>query len=137
MIDGIGGFECRIGQTDILAAMTRIHLRAAFRYGATKEELMEVFELVATFLFVVVVLGATQAGTPAMIAGLAIGLTLTVIHIVGIQVTGVSVIPARSLGPAFFAGAKAMGQLWLFIVAPLIGAGLAGLVFRTRLLSAA
>lgn len=96
-----------------------------------------VFEVVATFLFLVVVLGATQPGTPAMIAGLAIGLTLTVIHIVGIQVTGVSVNPARSLGPAVFAGAKAMGQLWLFIIAPLIGAGLAGLLFRTRLLSAA
>jgi aquaporin Z len=95
-----------------------------------------VFEVVATFLFLVVVLGATQAGAPAMIAGLAIGLTLAVIHIVGIQVTGVSVNPARSLGPAVFVGGKAMGQLWLFVLAPLIGAGLAGLCFRTNLLSA-
>ena len=92
--------------------------------------------MVATFLFLVVVLGATQPGAPAMMAGLAIGLTLTVIHIVGIQVTGVSVNPARSLGPALFAGAKAMGQLWLFIAAPLIGAGLAGACFRFKLLSA-
>lgn len=95
------------------------------------------FEVVATFLLVTVVLGATQQGAPPMIAGLAIGLTLTVIHIVGIQVTGVSVNPARSLGPALLVGAKAMGQLWLFIVAPLIGAGLAGLAFRQRWLSVA
>ena len=95
------------------------------------------FELVATFLFVTVVLGATQQGAPPMIAGLAIGLTLTVIHIVGIQVTGVSVNPARSLGPALLAGAKATGQLWLFVLAPLIGAGLAGLAFRRRWLSVA
>lgn len=95
------------------------------------------FEVVATFLFVTVVLGATQQGAPPMIAGLAIGLTLTVIHIVGIQVTGVSVNPARSLGPALLAGAKAMGQLWLFVLAPLIGAGLAGLAFRRRWLSVA
>ncbi|KAF0186577.1 MAG: aquaporin Z [Caulobacteraceae bacterium] len=95
-----------------------------------------IFEVAATFLFLVVVLGATQPGAPAMMAGLAIGLTLTVIHIVGIQVTGVSVNPARSLGPAVFVGAKALGQLWLFIVAPLIGAGLAGACFRFKLLSA-
>lgn len=95
------------------------------------------FEVVATFLFVAVVLGSTQQGAPPMIAGLAIGLTLTVIHIVGIQVTGVSVNPARSLGPAILAGAKAIGQLWLFIVAPLIGAGLAGFAFRQRWLSVA
>lgn len=95
------------------------------------------FEVAATFIFAVVVLGATQAGAPAMMAGLAIGLTLAVIHIVGIQVTGVSVNPARSFGPAALAGPKALGQLWLFIVAPLIGAGLAGLAFRLRWLSAA
>jgi aquaporin Z len=94
------------------------------------------FEVVATFLFLVVVLGATQAGAPAMVAGLAIGLTLTVIHIVGIQVTGVSVNPARSLGPALLVGGNAMGQLWLFILAPLIGAGLAGACFRFKLLAA-
>lgn len=94
------------------------------------------FEVAATFLFLVVVLGATQSGAPAMIAGLAIGLTLTVIHIAGIQVTGVSVNPARSLGPAVFVGAKALGQLWLFILSPLIGAALAGACFRFKLLAA-
>ncbi len=94
-----------------------------------------VFEVVATFLFLVVILGATQSGAPGMLAGLAIGLTLVVIHIVGIQVTGVSVNPARSFGPAIFAQGAALSQLWLFIVAPLVGAGLAGLMFRQKLLT--
>jgi aquaporin Z len=95
-----------------------------------------VFEIVATFLFVAVILGVTQAkGNPAF-AGLAIGLTLVVIHIVGIQVTGVSVNPARSFGPAVFAQGEALNQLWLFIVAPLAGAAMAGLAFRGKLLSA-
>lgn len=95
-----------------------------------------VFEIVATFLFLVCILGVTQAGSPSQFAGLAIGLTLVVIHIVGIQVTGVSVNPARSLGPALWVGGEALGQLWLFIVAPLIGAGIAGWLFRAKLLSA-
>ncbi len=95
-----------------------------------------VFEIVATFLFVTVILGATQAKAPAQFAGLAIGLTLTVIHIVGIQVTGVSVNPARSFGPAIFVQGNALGQLWLFIIAPLVGAGLAALLFRSRILAA-
>jgi aquaporin Z len=95
-----------------------------------------IFEIVATFLFVVVILGVTQKGSPTMLAGLAIGLTLVVIHIVGIQITGVSVNPARSFGPAVFAQGEALQQLWLFIVAPLAGAGLAGLLFRAKVLEA-
>jgi aquaporin Z len=95
-----------------------------------------VFEIVATFLFVVVILGVTQTGAPSHLAGLAIGLTLVVIHIVGIQVTGVSVNPARSFGPAVFAQGDALSQLWLFIVAPMAGAAMAGLAFRGKLLSA-
>lgn len=95
-----------------------------------------VFEIVATFLFLVTILGVTQKGAPSHLAGLAIGLTLAVIHIVGINITGVSVNPARSLGPALLVGGTAMGQLWLFIVAPLIGAAVAGLLFRQKLLSA-
>jgi aquaporin Z len=93
-----------------------------------------VFEVIATFLFAVVILGATQRA-PAPYAGLAIGLTLTAIHLVGIQVTGVSVNPARSLGPAVWVLGDALTQLWLFIAAPMIGAGLAGCAFRVRLLS--
>jgi aquaporin Z len=92
-----------------------------------------VFEVVATFLFLVCILGVTQPGSPAQFAGLAIGLTLTAIHIVGINVTGVSVNPARSLGPALVGAgtnAAALGQVWLFIVAPLIGAAAAGVLFQ-------
>lgn len=92
------------------------------------------WELVATFLFVTVILGATQKSAPAAMAGLAIGLTLVVIHIVGIMITGVSVNPARSIGPALFAGGHAIGQLWLFIVAPICGAAVAGYLFRNRML---
>jgi aquaporin Z len=92
-----------------------------------------VFEVIATFIFLVTILGVTQKVAPAHLAGLAIGLTLTVIHIVGINVTGVSVNPARSLGPALVgAGINpgALSQVWLFIVAPLFGAAIAGLLFR-------
>ncbi|RYG93006.1 aquaporin Z [Loktanella sp. IMCC34160] len=95
-----------------------------------------VFEVVATFLFMVVILGATAKGAPAAMAGLAIGLALVVIHLVGINVTGVSVNPARSVGPALFAGGTALAQLWLFIVAPIIGAVAAGLLFKTGTLDA-
>jgi len=93
-----------------------------------------VFEVVATFLFLVVILGSTQKSAPGMVAGLAIGLTLAVIHIVGIQVTGVSVNPARSFGPAVIVGGTALSQLWLFLTAPLIGAALAGLLFKQKVL---
>ena len=89
-----------------------------------------IFEVVMTFLFVTVILGATQSGAPAAMAGLAIGLTLAAIHLVGINVTGVSVNPARSIGPALFVGGKAMADLWVFIVAPLVGGALAGIVHK-------
>ena len=97
-----------------------------------------VYEVVATFLFLVCILGVTQDGAPSMLAGLAIGGTLVAIHLVGINVTGTSVNPARSIGPALIgmgANAKAVGQLWLFIVAPLIGAGVAGALFKSGMLS--
>lgn len=92
------------------------------------------FEFIATFLFLVVILGSTQRGAPGEFAGLAIGLTLVVIHIFGINITGVSVNPARSLGPAVFVGGKAMSQLWLFLVAPGAAGVFAGLAFRYKLL---
>ena len=92
------------------------------------------FELVATFIFLVVILGSTQKGAPTQLAGLAIGLTLVVIHIFGIQITGVSVNPARSIGPAIFAGGKALGQLWLFIVVPSLAGAVAGMLFRCKAL---
>lgn len=89
-----------------------------------------VFEAVMTFLFVTVILGATGKGSAPGFAGLAIGLTLAAIHLVGINVTGVSVNPARSIGPALFSGGSAMAQLWVFIVAPMVGGILAGIVYK-------
>ncbi len=97
-----------------------------------------VFETVGTFLFLVCILGVTQAGAPSHLAGLAIGLTLVAIHLVGINVTGTSVNPARSIGPALVgmgANPGALAQLWLFIVAPLIGAGVAGALFKSGALA--
>ncbi len=90
-----------------------------------------VFEFVMTFIFVTVILGATHKGAPAAMAGLAIGLTLAAIHLVGINVTGVSVNPARSIGPAVFVGGTALSQLWVFIVAPLAGGALAGVLYKS------
>ncbi len=95
-----------------------------------------VFEFVATLLFVVVILGSTQAKAPTQIAGLAIGITLVVIHIVGIKVTGVSVNPARSLGPALLVGGKALAQVWLFLIAPSLAGIAAGVLFRAKILEA-
>ncbi len=93
-----------------------------------------VFEVVFTAIFVVVILGSTGKAAAAGFAGLAIGLTLTAIHLVGIQVTGVSVNPARSFGPALLAGGQALSQLWLFIVAPLAGGLIGAFFFRFKLL---
>jgi aquaporin Z len=92
-----------------------------------------VFEVVGSFLFLVCILGVTHRLAPTGFAGLAIGLTLVVIHLVGINITGTSVNPARSIGPALVgigSNPGAVGKLWLFIVAPLIGAGVAGFLFR-------
>jgi aquaporin Z len=95
-----------------------------------------VFEFVATLIFVIVILGSTQKRAPAGFAGLAIGITLVAIHIFGIHVTGVSVNPARSLGPALFVGGKALAQVWLFLLIPSIAGLAAGLLFRTKALEA-
>ena len=93
-----------------------------------------IFEVVMTAIFVVVILGVTGDKAHGPFAGVAIGITLAVIHIVGIQVTGVSVNPARSFGPAVLAGGTAISQLWLFIVAPAVGAVLGALLFRLKVL---
>jgi aquaporin Z len=90
-------------------------------------------ELVMTFMFVLVILGATHTRAPVGFAGLAIGLALTLIHLISIPVTNTSVNPARSTGPALFAGAWALQQLWLFWLAPLLGGVLAGVLHRTVL----
>jgi aquaporin Z len=86
-----------------------------------------VAELVLTFMFLVIILGATDRRAPAGFAPIAIGLGLTLIHLIGIPVTNLSVNPARSTGPAVFVGGWALAQLWLFWVAPIIGAALAGI----------
>jgi aquaporin Z len=89
-----------------------------------------VAEVVLTFIFLTVIIGATTARAPAGFAGIAIGLTLTLVHLVGIPITNLSVNPARSTGPALFVGGWAIGQLWLFWIAPIIGGVLAGGVAR-------
>ena len=92
-----------------------------------------IFEGIMTFILVTVVLGATGPGSNPGFAGLATGLTVVAIHLVGINVTGVSINPARSIGPAYMVGGQAMSQLWVFIVGPLAGGALAGIVYRLGL----
>ena len=89
-----------------------------------------VCEIVMTFMFLIVILGATDKKAPAGFAGLAIGLALTLIHLISIPVTNTSVNPARSISQAVFVGGWAIEQLWLFILAPIVGAALAGLVYK-------
>jgi aquaporin Z len=89
-----------------------------------------VAEVVMTLLFLVIILGATDRRAPAGFAPIAIGLGLTLIHLIIIPVTGTSVNPARSTGPAVFVGGWALGQLWLFWVAPILGALIAGYLYR-------
>jgi aquaporin Z len=89
-----------------------------------------IIEVVTTFIFLMVIFGATSSKAPAGFAGIAIGLSLAMIHMVSIPITGTSVNPARSLGPALVAGGTALSQLWLFIVAPVIGAVIAAVVWK-------
>jgi len=88
-----------------------------------------VTEVVLTFMFLMIILGSTDRRAPAGFAPIAIGLGLTLIHLIGIPVTNLSVNPARSTGPALFAGGWAVAQLWLFWVAPIVGAAIAGIVY--------
>ncbi len=97
------------------------HSPGKYSFGASA-----ITEIVMTFMFLIVILGATHKRAPVGFAGLAIGLALTLIHLISIPVTNTSVNPARSTGPALFVGGWAVGQLWLFWVAPLVGALLAG-----------
>jgi aquaporin Z len=89
-----------------------------------------VAEVVLTFFFLIIIMGATDPRAPAALAPVAIGLGLTLIHLVGIPVTNTSVNPARSTGPALFVGGWALQQLWLFWVAPLVGGLIGGLTYR-------
>jgi len=90
-----------------------------------------VSELVMTFMFLMIILGSTHGSAPKGFAGIAIGLGLTLIHLISIPVTNTSVNPARSTGPALFVGGWAIGQLWLFWVAPILGAAIAGISYRS------
>lgn len=92
-----------------------------------------IIEVLLTFIFLIVILGATDRLAPTGFGGVPIGLALTLIHLISIPVTNTSVNPARSTGVAVWAGAEAMGQLWLFWVAPIVGALLAGWVYRNFL----
>jgi len=87
-------------------------------------------EIILTFVFVFTVLGVTKKTENEIVAGLVIGLTLTLVHIMGIPLTGTSVNPARSLAPALFLGGQALQQVWVFILAPVIGAVIAGLLYK-------
>jgi aquaporin Z len=87
-------------------------------------------EVILTFIFVLAILGVTSKKEFGSVAGIVIGLTLAFVHIVGIPLTGTSVNPARSIGPALFAGGAALSSLWVFIVGPLVGAALAAVVYR-------
>jgi aquaporin Z len=89
-----------------------------------------VTEVVMTLMFLIIILGATDKRAPAGFAPIAIGLALTLIHLISIPVTNTSVNPARSTGPALIVGGWAIAQLWMFWIAPIIGAAVAGLVYR-------
>lgn len=89
-----------------------------------------IVEVILTFVFVFTVLGVTRSEKTSSVAGLVIGLTLAFVHIMGIPLTGTSVNPARSLAPAIFMGGQALNQVWVFIAAPLVGALIAGLIYR-------
>ncbi|MDD3277660.1 MAG: MIP family channel protein [Lachnospiraceae bacterium] len=88
-----------------------------------------VVEIILTFVFVMTILGVTAKAKTAQVAGIVIGLCLAFVHILGIALTGTSVNPARSLGPALFVGGEALSQVWVFIVAPLVGAAIAAVVY--------
>ena len=89
-----------------------------------------IVEIILTFVFVFTVLGVTKKAENAAVAGIVIGLTLAFVHILGIPLTGTSVNPARSLAPALFLGGQALEQVWVFILAPVVGAVIAGVLFK-------
>ena len=121
------------GSAILYAIISGMGIEGTGANGYAEGNLVPAFvtEAVFTFIFVLVVLGTTDSKKGAgNLAGLAIGLTLVLVHIVCIPVTGTSVNPARSIGPAIFAGGEALSQLWLFIVVPFIGAALSALVWK-------
>ncbi len=112
------GFDCSFGANQIQEGWTHGSIGAAL-----------LVEFVLTFVFVLAILGVTSRQSNAVVSGVVIGLTLTLVHILGIALTGTSVNPARSLLPALFAGGTALSQVWIFIVAPLVGGAVAAVVY--------
>ncbi len=112
------GFDCGFGANQIQDTWTNGSIGGAL-----------VVEIILTFVFVIAVVGVTSKTNNALVCGLVIGLSLTLVHILGIALTGTSVNPARSLLPALFAGGAALEQVWIFIVGPLVGGALAALIY--------
>lgn len=112
----LAGFDCGFGANDL--------------YEGTNVGVSLLAEIILTFTFVLAVLGATSKIENSAVAGLVIGLSLTLVHLFGIHFTGTSVNPARSFGPALFAGGSALAHYWVFLVAPMIGGALAALVWK-------
>ncbi len=112
------GFDCGFGANQIQAGWTN---------GSAAGALLA--EIVLTFVFVIAIIGVTSKVENAAVSGIVIGLTLTLVHILGIALTGTSVNPARSLMPAIFAGGAALSQVWIFILGPLVGGALAAVVY--------
>ncbi len=110
-----------------VGAESGLGTNALFQSDVLKSLLIEV---ILTFVFVLAILGVTSKVENSNVAGLVIGLSLTLVHILGISFTGTSVNPARSLGPALLVGGEALANVWVFIVAPLVGGALAALVYR-------
>ena len=120
------------GQTGVNVQTGRFAVNGYGQYSPGNYSLLAalITEVVLTFIFLIIILGSTDKRAPQGFAPIAIGLGLTMVHLVGIPVTNMSVNPARSTGPAIFVGGAALGQLWLFWVAPIIGALLAGWLYR-------
>ncbi len=113
------GFDCGFGANQIQAGWTNGNVGSAL-----------LVEIILTFVFVIAIIGVTSKVENAAVSGLVIGLALTLVHILGIALTGTSVNPARSLLPAIFAGGDALAQVWIFIVGPLVGGALATVVYN-------
>ncbi len=118
ILGAVFGFDCGFGANQIQDGWTNGTLAGAL-----------LVEIILTFVFVIAVVGVTSKVENGAVAGIVIGLTLALVHILGIALTGTSVNPARSLMPAIFAGGTALRQLWIFIVGPEIGGALAALVY--------
>jgi aquaporin Z len=132
----IGGIIATVALVAICAgSATPVTNYAASGWDPTKWSTASVFlgEVISTFVFVTVILGVTAKKHATAFAGLVIGLTLAALHFAFIPVTGNSLNPARSIGPALFSGSEAMSALWLYILAPLVGGAIAGIVAKTKM----